>query len=232
MEQMKNQWTPVTEEYKAQMENPANAVATDVPQFSTAEYSTAAGAGSCQLCGEAISGSYYRVNRSKLCGQCAAKVQEKQSMDSHTAFVSAVVFGVGGAAIGLALYSGFVLLTGISIGYLALAVGWIVAKAMLIGSKGVRGPRYQIVAVLLTYFAISLSSIAILLGYSFTHADAGSLPDLSISRLILLGLASPFLRLIHSPTGFIGLIILFVGLSIAFRMTKARALSFEGPFNV
>jgi hypothetical protein len=229
MEEMKNRWVPVTDGYKAQLENPTPAAAPGVPQFSTAEYSSSAVAAPCKMCGETITGAFYRVNGNRVCGKCATTLKERS--DSHAAFVSAILFGLGGAVIGLILYSGFVFVTGISIGYLALAVGWIVAKAMLMGSKGIGGPRYQIVAVVLTYFAISLSSIAILFGYVLMHPDAASLPDLSVPRLLMLGLASPILRVMNSPTHILGLVILFVGLSIAFRMTKSRAIRIEGPLN-
>jgi hypothetical protein len=50
--------------------------------------------------------------------------------------------------------------------------------------------------------------------------------------MVLWGLASPFLELQSPGSGILGLVILFVGLSIAYRMTKARRLSVDGPFNV
>src|SRR5258708_23711454 len=54
-------------------------------------------------------------------------------------------------------------MTGISIGYLALAVGWIVGKAMMIGSGGIGGRRYQLTAILLTYAAVSMAFIPLVL---------------------------------------------------------------------
>jgi hypothetical protein len=202
----------------------------DVPQFSTAEYTSAAGTRSCKVCGNQISGDYFRVNGKEVCATCAPTVKAKLPIDSHAAFTAALIYGIGGAVIGLAVYSGFIIATGISIGYLALAVGWIVAKAILMGSKGVGGPRYQAIAVILTYFAISLSYVVIPYGYALMHPENG-VPDIPLSELLMLGLASPILRVINSPTHILGLVILFVGLSIAFRMTKARAVAqFEGPF--
>ena len=52
------------------------------------------------------------------------------------------------------------------------------------------------------------------------------------STLLLMGIASPFLELASPGAGLIGLVILFVGLSIAFRMTKARPLDVDGPYSV
>ena len=67
--------------------------------------------------------------------------------DSHSAFVRGITFGVGGAILGLILYSGFGIVTGIEIGYLSLAVGFIVGKAIRMGSRGIGGRRYQIAVV-------------------------------------------------------------------------------------
>jgi hypothetical protein len=117
------------------------------PQFATAEYSAPQPANSCKICQQAIPASFYRANGSVVCGRCADRIRRETPQDSHAAFVRAFLFGLGGFAIGLALYAGFVIATGISIGYISLAVGWIVGKAMMMGSGGVGGRRYQITAV-------------------------------------------------------------------------------------
>ena len=67
---------------------------------------------------------------------------------------SRILFGIGGAVVGFALYVTFALATGLIIGWVSVAVGYIVGKAMHMGSRGVGGRRYQVVAVLLTYFAV------------------------------------------------------------------------------
>jgi hypothetical protein len=241
----------------------------NVPQFTTAEYAHIPGTERCRICSSLISNEYFRVNTQMACARCAAEARAGQPSDSHTAFARALLFGIGGAAIGLVLYSTFAIVTGWTIGYLALAVGWLVAKAMTKGSHGIGGRRYQITAVLLTYAAISLSSIPIILSYSVKHRPAqshqsapasatdSSTPDeqtstdqtqpsteqstepaepsslgAALGQLALYGLASPFLELQEPGSGIMGLIILFVGLSIAFRLTAAKPLYVDGPFNV
>ena len=134
------------------------------------------------------------------------------------AFPRALLFGIIGAAIGMALYAGFVIATNIVIGYVSLAVGFIVAKAMLIGSKGVGGRNYQIAAALLTYCAVSMSVIPIVL-----YEKSIPLSAIPLATLIRIGLTSPFLELQADPGhGIIGLIILFVGISIAWKMTAGK----------
>jgi hypothetical protein len=247
--------------------------ASTAPQFATAEYAHVPGTERCRICGNLISGEYYRVNTQMACAKCAGEAQAGQPSDSHAAFLRALMLGAGAAVLGLILYATFTIVTGWSIGYLALAVGWLVAKGIMKGSNGVGGTRYQITAVLLTYMAISMASIPVILSYAAKRAHAhqqqtaqttsdsssadsqavsqtSSSPDSSdsnaasseprqkmgigeaLGRLALIGLASPFLELQSPGSGILGLIILFVGLSIAFRMTAARRLSVDGPYSV
>jgi len=130
-----------------------------VPQFATAEYSTQPGAALCKSCGKSISGASYRANGVPICGNCAQRIKDQAPVDSHSAFVRAVCFGVGGAILGLALYVGFALATGWIVGFVSLAVGYIVGKAVVFGSGGVGGRRYQVTAVLLTYVAVSMAAV-------------------------------------------------------------------------
>jgi hypothetical protein len=67
---------------------------------------------------------------------------------------------------GLILYATFEIMTGIIIGYISLAVGWMVGKAMIKGSNGHGGRRYQITAALLTYAAVSMAAIPIWIHYA------------------------------------------------------------------
>jgi hypothetical protein len=131
----------------------------NVPQFGTAEYARKPGAETCQSCGAGISDQYFRVNGALACPICANQAQAKMPKDTHTAFVRGLTFGIGGAIVGLIVYAAFGILTGLVIGYVSLAVGWIVGKAIKKGSNGIGGMRYQIAAALLTYSAVSLAAV-------------------------------------------------------------------------
>jgi hypothetical protein len=200
-----------------------------VPQFATAEYAGQSSAPTCKVCGKVLGSSHYQVNGIVTCPQCVARIREELPEDSHAAFVRGIIFGVAGGLLGLILYVAFALATGLEIGFVSLAVGYIVGKAIAVGSKGQGGRRYQIAAVLLTYMAVSLSAVAIAL---YQHTAQSGLPSFDIARLgelVLLGLASPFRELSDLTHGVIGLIILFVGIRIAWRMTAARAVNIVGP---
>jgi hypothetical protein len=217
-----------------------------VPQFSTAEYQNKPGETVCKACGRDIIGSFYKVNGALSCAGCAQKIREQTARDSHAAFVRGVLFGIGGAILGLILYVAFALITGLVAGIISLAVGYLVGKAIVRGSGGVGGRRYQVAAVLLTYMAVSLAAVPITLAQYYKQHSAqqqaqAAVPATSLAppamgfakalgTLALIGLASPFLALSNPGQGAIGLIILFVGIRIAWRITTGRTVNIEGPF--
>jgi hypothetical protein len=129
--------------------------APETPQFDTAEFHDKAAPDWCRVCKQSIVGSYYRVNGQMACAGCAELAKANIPANKHSAFAQSLVFGAGGAVLGLVIYAGFGIITGWMIGYISLAVGWIVGKAMMKGSGGLGGRRYQIAAVLFTYFAVS-----------------------------------------------------------------------------
>lgn len=227
------------------------------PQFETAQYKDTQQKNACKRCGQRVSEAYYRIDNDMVCEQCAEKAKLELPKDSHAAFTRALLFGAGGAVAGLAVYAGFAIATGIVIGYAALAVGYIIAKAMKLGSAGMGGRRYQIAAVFLTYAAVSMAAIPIDIHYAINHRDSaqavtqpsqmaagtdasaapsGAQPGSPnwgalIGTLVLAGLASPFLELQQNPTsGLIGLVILYVGIQIAWKMMAGNQSQIIGPF--
>ena len=212
------------------------------PQFTTAEYATNSPATNCPVCKKPISGAYFKIRGAPVCAGCTERIRAQIPQDSHGAFVRSLIFGIGGALIGFALYVAFALATGLIIGYVSLAVGYIIGKAMHMGSRGMGGRRYQVVAVLLTYFAVSLSAIPIAIEQSRAHhareqsAAAATQPAApvnvgkAIAMLAFVGIASPILDLQDPVHGLIGLVILFVGLRFAWRFTAARTVSISGPY--
>ena len=133
----------------------------NAPQFETAEYVGLSGSDRCSACQQPISGQYFRVNGQMACSTCAEQARASVPRDSHAAFVRGVLFGVGAAIVGLVLYATVGIVTGLMIGYVSLAVGYLVGKAMMKGSGGLGGRRYQVTAALLTYAAVSLAAIPI-----------------------------------------------------------------------
>jgi hypothetical protein len=230
-------------------------VSQPTPQFDTAEYSNVPGTERCEFCKQNLSGTYYRINGNVACGSCADQVRKHVPKDSHSAFVGALTLGIPAAILGLILYATFEIMTGWVIGYLSLGVGYLVGKAMIMGSGGLGGRRYQIAAVILTYAAVSMAEIPVALSQmnkekkvQTTSAESSAGDSQSgqqeapapkekinvgkaLAYLALLGLASPFLELQNPVSGLIGLVILFVGLQIAWKLTAGAPVpEIRGPY--
>lgn len=194
--------------------------AQETPQFSTAEYKQGAATPSCAICGMPIGARSYTVDSKLACARCAGVEGAKDGGGDHAAFVQSLIFGAGAAIVGLVFYAAFTIVTHIYIGYVAVAVGWLVGKAMMTGSKGIGGPRYQIAAVAFTYAAISLAEVPILIARILQSGTENIDWSNVAGRLAVWGIASPFLELKQGVSGILGLVILFVGLRIAYRMTR------------
>jgi hypothetical protein len=139
-----------------------------------------------------------------------------------------------------------------------------VGTAMMKGSGGVGGRRYQIAAVLLTYAAVSMAAVPVWIHYAGKQqqrqkqnleqeqrqleseigqqnsqpAQKPERPSIGLGEWLvtatLLGLASPFLEVWGGGPSFgwmIGLVILFVGMKIAAKLTAGTPLQIYGPFS-
>lgn len=197
-----------------------------------------------------------------LCPGCAEQAKFSVPANQHSAYIRGLLFGIVAAIGGLILYAAFEIITGWVIGYLALAVGYMVGKSMMFGSKGIGGRRYQITAVLLTYAAVSMASIPVYISqvskekavrqeqlqqqqheqqqFENEFGKQGEIPApqpkpkvnfwAALATLTLVGLASPFLELQDLVHGGIGIIILLVGIQIAWKLTAGKRVALSGPF--
>jgi hypothetical protein len=203
----------------------------NTPQFNTAEYAGQPGTDRCHYCQQTIGARYYRVNNRMACPACTEKAALAVPQESHAAFMRAMLFGAGAAIAGMALYAVVEIATGFISSIFSLAAGWMVAKAMMAGSKGQGGRSYQIAAALLTYAAISLAAIPV---FIFQYKSPGTLITAHLGRLAVFGLTSPFLDLFmaRSPVALIALVILFLGIRIAWKIAAGtRASEIIGPFS-
>jgi hypothetical protein len=96
------------------------------PQFGTAEYSGLSATDHCKFCNQPVATQYYRVNDAMACASCADQWARSKPKDKHSAYARALGFGIGAALLGMILYAAFGIITGLVIGYLSLAVGYLV----------------------------------------------------------------------------------------------------------
>ena len=99
------------------------------PQFGSAEYSNVPGSERCVLCKELIGASYFRINNKMVCVGCGEKVKNGQPVEDGSSYVRALGFGAAGAFAGFVLYATVSIVTGWQIGFVSLAVGFLVAWA-------------------------------------------------------------------------------------------------------
>jgi hypothetical protein len=205
----------------------------------------------CAACKQLISGEYYQVQNNVICPLCAAKILAGQQSRKPVSLIRPIIYGVGAAVAGCILYA-IPLAIGFQIGIVALLVGWMVGKAIRHASYGTGGRRQQILAVALTYFAISTSIIPALVFTGVTKGIRGGStakkqsvtppavqsekPKVSAGGMaagfLVLAAVSPFLELRVSPVGgLISLFILFIGLQRAWAMTARHEIMVTGPFS-
>jgi hypothetical protein len=182
----------------------------------TLQFDTAAT--NCAVCKRPVSDSYYTVGKAVVCASCKARIETAQPARVPPALVArAAVFGVGGAALGAALYYGVLAATGYEIALVAIAVGYLVGRAVQLGARGQRGLALQIVAVVCTYVGIAA-------GYAPQFLRNRPLDVLAIPVTVTLA------KLPHSLLS--GLII-GIGLWYAWTMNRGgTAPAFQGPFRV
>ncbi len=136
------------------------------------------------------------------------------------AFGRAIAYGAGAAVLGSLIYG----LVGIwvHIGYVAILVGGMVGNAMMNGSRGIGGRRYQIASVLLTYFAVTLAGVFDLLwAIGKEGQDVGDYAAHHSVLLVLFFLLGPVFELMANlGSGLLDVLILFFGIRAAWRVTK------------
>jgi hypothetical protein len=179
----------------------------------------------CAACKRPVGAEYYSVGKSVVCGACkAATEQSAPAKASPAVLARAALFGLGGAIAGALIYYAVLAATGYEIGIVAIAVGFLVGRAVQMGSRGQRGRAFQIMAVILTYIGIGA-------GYApqaFKHGD------FTVISGIIVAVALPIMVVVTGfPQTILTAIIIAVGLRQAWQMNHAPPRPvFHGPFRV
>ena len=130
-----------------------------------ADQNAAASAGtSCTLCQRPIAEEYYDVNGHTTCHVCCAQVAYQAEVPREIGtLLRAAAAGVVAAVLGAVVYFAVLALSGFEVGLVAIAIGYMVGYGVRFGARGRGGRRFQVLALLLTYWAVGLaySSLAI-----------------------------------------------------------------------
>jgi hypothetical protein len=200
-------------------------------QFERAEYVAPAGH-TCSGCHVAIRTQYFAVNGKTICSGCHASLQALLARGTPASrFFAALGWGGAGALAGAVLYYAIRAVTGYELGLVAIVVGILVGKGVARGAHGRGGGGYQLMAVVLTYFAIALTYVPEIWQAWSQHAPATN-PIAQVitgSLMIALLLFSPIVVGIKAP---LSLVISGIALYEAWKMTRRAPLAITGPYVV
>jgi hypothetical protein len=212
----------------------------------------------CGACQSAIPDAYFDVNGTTVCGSCHAEIARQAATPRGLGTLAlATVFGIGAAIAGAALYYAVIAITNFEIGLVAIAIGYMVGFAVRKGAGG-GGRRFQIVAILLTYWAVGLAYVPLAFsdrsasrreqaqaektGAAVAEPADGNRDDGGARRIgFLFALAMlfgftfvlPALAIVGSmPSGLISAAIIAFGMRQAWRMTGAPQLVMTGPYQI
>jgi hypothetical protein len=213
----------------------------------------------CIACGQAISDEYFQAQGQVVCGSCAARIDAGQQASPKISLLRASLYGGGAALAGCALYTLVAIVTNIEAAIVAIAVGIMVGKAVRLGCNGLGGRPQQVLAVALTYLAITASFIPVSIYHlnrprhapsqqtspqqtpttqpGASTVAASPAPPLSFTgalvTLMAVALVSPFLGLFANPlSGLLSLFIIFIGLQRAWALTARSDILVMGPYRL
>src|SRR6476619_2041524 len=109
----------------------------------------------CASCGAVMLDEYYSIGGKSICANCRTSVENTRATSrTPKAFGKAFVFGLGAALAGAAVYYAVIALLDLEIGIVAILIGWMVGRAIQKALPGGGLRRYQLLAAVLTYFAV------------------------------------------------------------------------------
>jgi hypothetical protein len=209
----------------------------------------------CIACKQPIADSYFHVQGKVTCPTCASAIAANQKAPPAHSLLKAFVYGFGAALAGCAIYAAVAIFTGMELALIAILIGYMVGTAIRKASNGLGGRPQQILAVVLTYFAITTSYIPVGIyqyihehpsgkqtaaqttgtGASESSTTASQKPPVSLGATLiaLLGLAfaAPFIGLSQGAGAVLSIVIIFFGLQRAWKIAGRHDFVIMGPYN-
>ena len=119
----------------------------------------------CSACGSEMLDEYYSIAGKSICANCRTSVEATRATSrTPRAFAKAFGFGLGAALAGAAVYYAVIALLDLEIGIVAILIGWMVGRAIQKALPGGGLRRYQVLAAVLTYFAVGAAYLPLALG--------------------------------------------------------------------
>lgn len=211
----------------------------------------------CASCQRSIADEYFDISGQSICASCREQVaRHAETPQGWGVLARAGLFGLGAAILGAILYYAVIAITSFEIGIVAIAIGYMVGYAVRAGAGGRGGRRFQVVALVLTYWAVGLAYVPLVLKSmpqqtqeaaqttptataptpgSADEPGASGQVNVPLAVVVLLGfsLALPVLSVVGSmPGGLISAAIIAFGMMQAWRMTGAPQFQISGPYRI
>jgi len=117
-----------------------------------------AAATTCAVCHAPLSIEYYDVNSQQICRACSEKLAYHTATPREWGtLVRAGVAGLIAAMLGAVLYFAVIAISGFEVGLVSIAIGYMVGYGVRLGTRGRGGRRFQVLALVLTYWAMGLA---------------------------------------------------------------------------
>jgi len=112
----------------------------------------------CSGCNSVMFDEYYSIGGKPICASCRASVETTRATSrTPKAFLKALAFALGAALAGAAVYYAVMEFLDLEIGIVAILIGWLVGRAIQKALPGGGLRRYQVLAAVLTYFAVGVA---------------------------------------------------------------------------
>jgi hypothetical protein len=229
---------------------------TAVPINAPSEAATSAPGVTCVVCQQTITDEYFDVNGQSVCSRCQKPLANHAEVPrGFGVFVRAALYGLGAAILGAILYYAVIAVTDFEIGIVAIAIGYMVGYAIRLATGGRGGRRFQVLALVLTYWAVGLAYTPIVFKgiaqrEASSNASASSQPApaepasedkplgpgaliIALGIVLAFSFALPVLTVFGSlPAGLLSGAIIAFGMRQAWNMTGSPPLVITGPFRI
>lgn len=208
---------------------PAGALQFDIAEPAAPQ---AAAGKACAACKTPIQSVYHMANGQVICPGCRIRLEGGGAADEAglVRFGRAFVYGAGAAVAGTVIYAAVLGLFNLNLALIAILVGYMVGRAVHVGSRKRGGWVYQTLAVGLTYLSIVTSFVPLIVrGMAASPEGAGVPAALRYVGAFFLSIPMPFLVITSDP---LTVVIIAFGLLQAWRQTQRPQLVLSGPYQL
>jgi hypothetical protein len=144
----------------------------EVPRFDVAQAVTPVGTAPCAECRAAIVDTYFEWDGKVICATCQPRIAQFMMSLRRGNMGRALGLGILAAVASGAMYHAATALAGRDITVALLVVGFVIGKAVRVGSDGRGGRRYQWLAAGLTYATIASTYVPLVTTGFGTYSPA------------------------------------------------------------